>query len=66
MDVFDIHYSTKFKVVNFMSADKEENSAGNKMEKIKMTTPFVEMDGDEMTRIIWKRIKDILFCLILI
>ncbi|MBR2614811.1 MAG: NADP-dependent isocitrate dehydrogenase [Clostridia bacterium] len=30
------------------------------MEKIKMTTPIVEMDGDEMTRIIWKWIKDIL------
>ncbi len=28
--------------------------------KIKMTTPLVEMDGDEMTRIIWKLIKDIL------
>jgi isocitrate dehydrogenase len=27
-------------------------------EKIKMTTPLVEMDGDEMTRIIWKMIKD--------
>lgn len=30
------------------------------MEKIKMPTPLVEMDGDEMTRIIWKMIKDIL------
>lgn len=28
------------------------------MEKIKMTTPIVEMDGDEMTRILWKWIKD--------
>ena len=28
------------------------------MQKIKMTTPLVEMDGDEMTRIIWKMIKD--------
>lgn len=28
------------------------------MEKIKMTTPLVEMDGDEMTRIIWQAIKD--------
>jgi len=28
------------------------------MEKIKMTTPLVEMDGDEMTRIIWKDLKD--------
>ena len=30
------------------------------MEKIKMKTPIVEMDGDEMTRVIWKMIKDIL------
>ncbi|MCR4874651.1 MAG: NADP-dependent isocitrate dehydrogenase [Clostridia bacterium] len=30
------------------------------MAKIKMVTPIVEMDGDEMTRIIWKWIKDIL------
>ena len=29
-------------------------------DKIKMKTPLVEMDGDEMTRIIWKMIKDIL------
>ena len=28
------------------------------MNKIKMKTPLVEMDGDEMTRIIWKMIKD--------
>ncbi|MCI5704483.1 NADP-dependent isocitrate dehydrogenase [Candidatus Pseudoscillospira sp. SGI.172] len=27
------------------------------MEKIKMTTPLVEMDGDEMTRILWEEIK---------
>ncbi|WP_435644800.1 NADP-dependent isocitrate dehydrogenase [Butyricicoccus porcorum] len=32
------------------------------MEKIKMTTPLVEMDGDEMTRVIWKMIKDELLC----
>ena len=31
------------------------------MDKIKMTTPLVEMDGDEMTRILWKIIKDELF-----
>ncbi len=30
------------------------------MAKIMMKTPLVEMDGDEMTRIIWKMIKDIL------
>ena len=28
------------------------------MKKIKMTTPLVEMDGDEMTRILWRMIKD--------
>ncbi len=28
------------------------------MSKIKMTTPLVEMDGDEMTRILWKMIKE--------
>ena len=28
------------------------------MSKIEMKTPLVEMDGDEMTRIIWKLIKD--------
>lgn len=30
------------------------------MQKIQMNVPLVEMDGDEMTRIIWKAIKDIL------
>ena len=28
------------------------------MPKIKVTRPLVEMDGDEMTRIVWKMIKD--------
>lgn len=32
------------------------------MEKIKMTTPLVEMDGDEMTRVLWQWVKDILIC----
>ncbi len=30
-----------------------------------MTTPLVEMDGDEMTRILWKMIKDELLLLLL-
>ena len=30
------------------------------MKKIKMTTPLVEMDGDEMTRVLWGMIKDTL------
>ena len=29
-------------------------------DKIQMKTPLVEMDGDEMTRIIWQMIKDML------
>ena len=32
------------------------------MDKIRMTTPLVEMDGDEMTRILWQMIKDELIC----
>lgn len=32
------------------------------MPKIAMTTPLVEMDGDEMTRVIWQMIKDDLIC----
>ena len=32
------------------------------MEKIQMKTPLVEMDGDEMTRVLWKMIKDELIC----
>ena len=40
---------------SFKNYNLEDN---NKMEKIKMTTPLVEMDGDEMTRSLWKWIKD--------
>ena len=32
------------------------------MAKVQMTTPLVEMDGDEMTRIIWRLVKDKLIC----
>ncbi len=32
------------------------------MKKIQMATPLVEIDGDEMTRILWKMIKDTLIC----
>ena len=32
------------------------------MAKIQMKTPLVEMDGDEMTRIIWQMVKDKLIC----
>lgn len=32
------------------------------MDKIRMETPLVEMDGDEMTRVIWQMVKDQLIC----
>ncbi|MBR6777296.1 MAG: NADP-dependent isocitrate dehydrogenase, partial [Clostridia bacterium] len=32
------------------------------MNKIRMTTPLVEMDGDEMTRVMWGKIKEQLIC----
>ena len=32
------------------------------MTKIRMTNPIAELDGDEMTRILWKQIKDIVLC----
>ena len=32
------------------------------MDRIKMAVPLVEMDGDEMTRILWQKIKDMLIC----
>lgn len=38
----------------FENQEKENGT----MAKIKMTTPIVEMDGDEMTRILWKMIKE--------
>ena len=34
------------------------NFRGSIMTKIKVLNPIVEMDGDEMTRIIWQKIKD--------
>ena len=38
--------------------NKRDRKADLQMDKIKMTTPLVEMDGDEMTRILWKMIKE--------
>ena len=35
---------------------------GSYMTKTEMKTPLVEMDGDEMTRIIWQLIKERLIC----
>ena len=32
------------------------------MSLIKMKSPIAELDGDEMTRIVWRQIKEILIC----
>ena len=46
-------------ISNIRNCQIENDHGGrDKMEKIKMQTPLVEMDGDEMTRILWKMIKD--------
>ena len=44
-----------FTLYGYMLIGKKGNCG---MEKIKMTTPLVEMDGDEMTRVLWQLIKD--------
>ncbi len=41
-----------------MKKDMHDVKEDDKMDKIMMTTPLVEMDGDEMTRILWQMIKD--------
>ena len=41
------------KICQHSKLQEEEN-----YDKIAMTTPLVEMDGDEMTRVLWKMIKD--------
>ena len=43
---------------NLKKIEEKHNQEEAKDGKIKMTTPLVEMDGDEMTRILWKMIKD--------
>lgn len=43
---------------NLKNRDTKKFRRIRNMEKIKMTTPIVEMDGDEMTRILWKMIKE--------
>ena len=41
-----------------MQSDRSRENGGKIMAKIQMTTPLVEMDGDEMTRILWGMIKE--------
>ncbi len=41
---------------------KDRNKEELPMNKIPMSTPLVELDGDEMTRVIWRSIKDELIC----
>jgi isocitrate dehydrogenase len=41
-----------------MQQSSKNQERVNRMSKIQMKTPLVEMDGDEMTRILWRMIKD--------
>lgn len=45
-------------VFHFSKKEVHNNAAFNLMGKIKVENPIVEMDGDEMTRVIWKDIKE--------
>ena len=45
-----------------MLKGNKRKKVSSRMKKIIMTTPLVEMDGDEMTRVLWKMIKDELLC----
>ena len=48
----------KARTVYSIISDSKFTGERETMNKIKMTTPLVEMDGDEMTRILWKYIKE--------
>lgn len=54
MLIFTFHHRIENAIVIFI-ADKKKRPL---MEKIKVDNPVVEIDGDEMTRVIWKYIKD--------
>jgi len=64
MDAERAHYRmdaiTKRKELNILVSRESTHIAGrnSKMQKIEMKTPLVEMDGDEMTRVLWQLIKD--------
>ena len=51
---------TLFRMTNelYFTHGKEKTTGRISMDKIAMTTPLVEMDGDEMTRVLWQMIKD--------
>jgi len=46
----------------FFSRNFKSYSAMTPIKKVKVTQPIVEMDGDEMTRIIWSEIKSKVSC----
>lgn len=54
---FHLHFRKSGTAGHPAEADAHEIKEDT-MEKIQMTTPLVEMDGDEMTRILWQIIKD--------
>jgi hypothetical protein len=54
VDISRVNNNLLIFMLSFSRVLARFSSAG----KIKVTNPVVEMDGDEMTRIIWKNIKD--------
>ena len=58
--VYNITYKIQRIIKTFKNKIQKRNIKMEdiNMEKIQMTTPLVEMDGDEMTRILWQYIKD--------
>ncbi len=54
----NVKVRTDNQTIKMNRAGKLHGTRRNSMAKIQMTTPLVEMDGDEMTRILWQMIKD--------
>ncbi|CCH46143.1 isocitrate dehydrogenase [Wickerhamomyces ciferrii] len=50
--------SLRSPVLNNVTAYRQFSQSALNLDKIKVKTPIVELDGDEMTRIIWSKIKD--------
>lgn len=57
-----IRYHGDKAIAHGATAETTSEHGRSNMARIAMSTPLVEMDGDEMTRVIWQLIKDQLIC----